>query len=157
VLFVSSQVAEQLRDAGISGVSFGPVLEHRTGVEISTRRQLLVSLTLPCVETSQLPIVTCRPQNEESAFDFPGPKRYSPDAPYCGAVKHHPPTSVAIDGTRISEAPDLFLTGERFGSGGSSFQLLLASSRFVEFVRSQKLRGLVFKAVRLSGHSERRI
>jgi hypothetical protein len=158
VFFVDAQVAVQIVDAGITGGSFGPVLDHRTEGEVSTRRQLLITTRLPCVETSRLPTVTCRPKNEESAFEFfgGGQKRYPPDAPYCGAVKHHPPTSVTIDESRIVGAPDLFLTDERFGSGGSSFRLILASQRFVDFVRSRKLRGLAFEAVRLSGHSERR-
>jgi hypothetical protein len=62
VLFVDSHVAPQIRDAGVTGVSFGPVVE----------RQLLIETSLPCVETSRLPTVSCRPNNEESAFAFFG-------------------------------------------------------------------------------------
>jgi hypothetical protein len=53
--------------------------------------------------------------------------------------------------------PDLFLTAEWFGSGGNSFRLLLASSRFVDLVKTAKLRGVTFERVRTEGHSERAI
>jgi hypothetical protein len=46
---------------------------------------------------------------------------------------------------------------EWFGSGGQSFRLILASNRFVELVKGRELDGLLFKPVRLSGHSQRAI
>lgn len=154
--FVHPDVASDLTTAGISGVSFGPALDHRTGGELSDRVQLLTSAIISCAETSRLPAVTCRPHNEESGFDFfAGRKRYAPATPYCGAVKYHPPTSLAINSGALEDAPDLFQTSEWFGSGGSAYRLTLCSERFVELAHQRGWRGLEFRSVRDSGWSER--
>lgn len=157
VFFVHPDVAADLTAAGISGISFGPTLDHLTGCESNDRVQLLTSVIISCAETSRLPSVTCRPENEESGFDkfSAGRKRYSPATSYCGSVKHHHPTSLAINSTALDDAPDLFQTAEWFGSGGSADRLTLCSERFVELVRQRNWRGLQFRQVQESGWSER--
>jgi len=84
----------------------------------------MIGTVVACAETSRLPTVTCQPKNEESAFESfgGGEKRYPPTAPYCGRVKHHPPTTLGINATAMFDAPDLVLTAEWFGSGGSAFR-----------------------------------
>jgi hypothetical protein len=47
--------------------------------------------------------------------------------PYCGRVKYHAPTLLALIGNALPEdTPDLFQTAEWFGSGGSAFRLTVA-------------------------------
>jgi hypothetical protein len=156
--FVTPEVAANLEISTITGISFGPVLDHRTGGEFGERVQLLIPTIIRCAETSRLPAVTCRPNNEEEiAFKSftAGEKRYTPETPYCGRVKYHPPTSLAINLEGPGDTPDLFQTAEWFGSGGSAHRLTLASERFVALVRQHGWRGLAFDRVRESGISER--
>jgi hypothetical protein len=63
--FVSADRPAEIRKAGILGVTFGPVLDHGTGTELSDRVQLQITKVVSCVEISHLPTVTCRPNNEE--------------------------------------------------------------------------------------------
>lgn len=63
--FVHPEIASEIEKAGITGVMVGPVLDHRTGTKLSDRVQLHITKVLNCVETSHLPTVTCRPNNEE--------------------------------------------------------------------------------------------
>ena len=77
--------------------------------------------------------------------------------PYCGKIKYHAPTSLALIPSSSKDAPDLFQTAEWFGSGGLAFRLTLASERFVNMAREHRWKGLVFSRIRQSGKSERRI
>lgn len=155
--FVHPEVAMELAGSGIYGVSFGPVLDHRTGDELRDRRQLLTSAVISCVETSRLPAVTCRPDNEESQWKImAGRTRYNASTPYCGSVKHHPPITVAVKSDALGNAPDLFQTAEWFGSGGAAHRLTLCTERFAELVTSRRWRGLEFRSVQEGGRSETR-
>src|SRR5262249_48797518 len=49
--FVHPEVIANIEAARITGVSFGPVLDHRTGHELSDRVQLVISAIVPCAET----------------------------------------------------------------------------------------------------------
>jgi hypothetical protein len=94
--------------------------------------------------------------NEESGgWDPPGEKIYTEDAPYCGARKFHFPTEISVSAEALVGAPDLFFSEEWFGSGGSAFRAVICNERFVKLVRSNKLRGIGFDAVRTSGYSIR--
>jgi hypothetical protein len=155
--FVHPELATELAGSGIWGASFGPVLDHRTGDELPDRRQLLTNAVIRCVETSRLPVVTCRPDNEESKWNMAaGRTRYNASTPYCGSVKHHPPISVPIKFDALGNAPDLFQTAEWFGSGGAAHRLTLCSKRFAELVTSRGWRGLEFRSVQDGGRSEAR-
>ena len=154
--FVHQEVARELASAGISGVSFGPVLNHRTGGELDNRVQLMISRTINCAETSRLPAATCEPDNEEHKVKFLGGRsRYNTLTPYCGGVKYHQPTSLAIKSDALDNAPDVFQTAEWFGSGGAADRLTLCSERFAELVSSSGWRGLEFRSVQANGWSER--
>lgn len=156
--FVTPEIAANLEISTITGISFGPVLDHRTGGELGDRVQLHIPKIIRCAETSRLPTVTCRPNNEEEivfkSFTA-GERRYTPETPFCGRVKYHPPTSLAISLEGSGDTPDIFQTEEWFGSGGSAHRLTLASERFVALVRQHGWRGLAFDRVRESGVSER--
>ncbi len=153
--FVRKEVALGITEAGITGISYSPALDHRTGEELADRVQLLMP-TIACAETSQLPVVTCRANNEESKWSMDtGEKRYSPETPYCGRVKHHAPSSLAVHPDALKNAPDLFQTEEWFGSGGEAHRLTVGSARFVNLVRDLKWRGLQFRRVLQEGFSER--
>jgi hypothetical protein len=142
---------------------------------------MVVSTIIACAETSRLPTVTCQPENEEvishramfakwdELHKREGPPVLSPELqekmrrereriaaiPYCGRVKFHPPTTLALITDNLRDAPDLFQTAEWFGSGGSAFRLTLASERFVNLVQERRWKGLVFQSARQSGWSER--
>jgi hypothetical protein len=91
VFFVRPDVAVELANNGIDGITFGLVLDHRTGAELQDRRQMRINTVISCVDTSRLSIVTCRPDNEESQWKIAaGRTRYNASTPYCGGVKHHP-------------------------------------------------------------------
>jgi hypothetical protein len=171
---------EEILKAGITGVSLGPAVYHRTGAERTDLAQLIIPTVIACVQTSRLSTVTCRPENEETvairamiAKQKPLPEKssLSPELqenfrkqreriaaiPYCGNVKHHVPTSLALNPDNLQDAPDLFRTAEWFGSGGLAFRLTLASERFVNLVRERRWKGLVFHDVKQTGQSERRV
>jgi hypothetical protein len=182
--FVPPSLAEEILNAGIAGVSFRPAVFHRANVECPDRVQMVVSTIISCAETSRLPTVTCRPENEEvvslramfAKWDElhkrdkrDRPSVLSPESqqeirkekeriaaiPYCGRVKFHPPTALALNPDNLKDAPDLFQTAEWFGSGGSAFRLTLASERFVTLVRERRWKGFVFHSASQSGWSER--
>lgn len=68
--------------------------------------------------------------------------------PYCGQVKCHAPTSLALNGNALPEdTPDLFRTAEWFVSGGNPFRLTIASERFVGLIRQRSWKGFVFHRV----------
>jgi hypothetical protein len=183
--FVPPNIAEEIASAGIAGILFRPVLDYRTGGELSDRVQLVISTTIACAETSRLPTVTCRSDNEEDvrirAMFASRPR--NPDAenslklnpqleafrlraeqerkrlaaiPRCGRVKYHVPTSLALNAAALKDAPDVFQTAEWFGSGPLAYRLTLASARFVALVHERGWKGLEFHSVLQSGWSERR-
>jgi hypothetical protein len=176
--FVPPAILEEIARAGITGLLPGPAVYHHTGEECTDRVQLLIPTVITCVETSRLPTVTCRPDNEEVvalratfAKQAPLSQRHvlSPELqehfrkqkekiaaiPYCGRAKYHPPTSLALIPDRLTDAPDLFRTAEWFGSGGLAFRLTLASERFANLVRERRWKGLVFHSASQTGWSER--
>ena len=180
--FLPPAIAEEVLKAGITGVSIGPALDHGTGAELTDRVQLLLPTIIACAETSRLPTVTCRPENEEVVAlraRFAEQKSLSEQRnmchlspaleeklrtererfaalPYCGRLKHHAPTSLALIGNILAEnTPDLFQTAEWFGSGGSAFRLTIASERFISLIRQRRWKGFVFHRVNQSGWSER--
>jgi hypothetical protein len=176
--FVAPDILEQIRKAGITGVSAGPATYHASGETCADRLQLIIPTFIACAETSRLPKVTCRPDNEETvalrarlAQSETPERNFSPELkeyfrklkervaalPYCGRVKHHVPTSVSLNSDRLANAPDLFQTAEWFGSGAFAYRLTIASERFVSLVRERRWKGLVFHEVDEDGYSERAI
>lgn len=158
--FVHRNVADTILRSGLTGLEFGPVLNHRTGAEIDERVQLLIPAVVNCAETSQLFAITCRPDNEELVklrTTFPQ-WRFEwnfPAETYCGRKKTLSPTTLGIN--RLTEdLSDLIQTEEWFGSGGLAFRATLASERFVALVRQQGWRGIVFHDAKEGSFSEQR-
>lgn len=175
--FLRPDIARELEKAGISGVSFGPALDHRTGTELGDRLQMLFPAILACAERSQLSTVTCRPDNEEKLAvqslipkeePFADQQRNSVLSPallekirkegekfralpYCGRVKYHAPTQLDLKPGNLTQAPDLFQTEEWFGTGALAFRLTIASKRFVDLVQERRWKGLVFKSIKQTG------
>lgn len=154
VWFVRPDIEALLRGAKFRGLDFREVIDHGSGEPFEGVRQLVVSTSIDGADTTKLPSVTCKPDNEEGP-PLPGPKKYPPAAPYCGAVKHHPPTSLVVPAASLSRAPDVVYTAAWFGSGGSAFRHTLVSRRFAELVCENRWRGMDFTAVSHDGHSER--
>ena len=179
--FVARQISTQIARAGITGVSFGPAVEGRSGEELGDRVQMLITTTVACAETSQLPPVTCRSNNEEAvsirtmlekwrkerpakttstlapAFQerIRKEKVRTAAIPFCGRIKHHSPTSLAIIPNSTDSVPDVIQTAEWFGSGACAFRLTIASRRFVDLVRQCGWKGLEFREIRQGGFSMR--
>jgi hypothetical protein len=63
--FVHREVADTLILAGVTGITFRSVVNHRTGSEINDRVQMLIETIVSCGETTRLFAMTCRPDNEE--------------------------------------------------------------------------------------------
>jgi len=179
--FVAREVAGEITRAGFTGVSFGPAVAGRDGEELGDRVQMLIPTTVACAEISKLPPVTCCSNNEE-AVDIramlekrrkerppvlPTPRSLAlredlqklrekmAAIPFCGTVKHHAPTSLAIIPGSTHNAPDVFQTAEWFGSGACAFRLTLVSHRFADLVRERGWKGVEFREVRQDGFSER--
>jgi hypothetical protein len=156
VFFVHRDLVAALSEGGIAGLTFAAVIDHRIGNELSGLVELRFPAVIACAETSRLPAVTCRPDNEESTVKgFAGPSRISQTTPHCGRVKYHAPTRLAVLAGTCKDAPDVFQTAEWFGSGAEAHRLTLCSQRSVELVRERGWRGLKFSAVRDEGYSER--
>ena len=179
--FVPPSLAEEIIEVGITGVSFRPAVFHRESAVCPDRVQMVISSIISCAELSRLPLVTCRAENEEvvslRAMFANQDELHKPDAPsvmspelqkkrrkemdriaaipYCGRVKFHPPTKLALIPDKLNDAPDMFQTAEWFGSGGKAFRLTLASERFVNLVRERHWKGLTFHRASLRGRSER--
>jgi hypothetical protein len=152
--FVHREIATEITNAGITGASFGPAVHHRSGRKLEGLMQLLIPTTISCAETSLLPTVTCRPNNEEymsmrAKYGGPEQPEREPDSrPYCGRVRYHPPTSLALRRQTLQDAPDLVQAAEWFGSGGLAYRLTLASEHFVALARERKWKGLKFRPLR---------
>jgi hypothetical protein len=124
----------------------------------------MISTIIPCAETSELPTVTCRPSNEEDlnlrAKGYENVVLRAEESlagiPYCGRVKYHVPSSLAVNRGEISKAPDLLQTAEWFGSGALAYRLTLASDRFVALVRERGWKGLDFRGTQQGGQSVRK-
>jgi hypothetical protein len=176
--FAPPSVVAEIMKTGITGLSPGPAIFHPSGKECSDRVQLLIPTIIPCVEVSLLPTVTCQRDNEEAravralfAKQQTSPRKsFSPELeehfrkqreklaaiPYCGRVKHHPPTLIALLPDHLKGSPDLFQTEEWFGSGACAFRLTFASERFANLVRERRWKGLEFHTAAEQGFSERR-
>jgi len=155
--FVRSEIAMELAGSGIRGLALGPALDARSGEDMEDRQQLLMSVIIPGVETSRLPTVTCRQDNEESRWQMTaGRTRFDSSTPYCGRVKFHPPVSVAMRSEALSDSPDVFQTAEWFGSGGEAHRLTICTERVAELVTSRGWRGLEFRQVQEDGYSQPR-
>ena len=145
VFLVRRDVATVLSSSGLSGFEFSTVSGTKAKT-IDSHRQLVVTAILPCVDTSRLKTVTCRASNEEAGSKLPGKTLADlRQLPYCGRTKHHPPSTVTLRGNAVGTAPDVCLSAEWFGSGGSAFRLTIVSRRFREFVRLRAWRGLEFR------------
>jgi len=155
VFLFKPDVLDFLLDSGLFGMSSMNILNHKSRNIIDDRVQLYVHNSISCVETSLLPKVTCRPNNEESKFTLLGPKKYPPSTPFCGSVKSHPPTKIVLNLEALHDAPDIFLSEEWFGSGGQAFRLTICSERFVTIFSEQRFRGVSFEPVFFDGVSMR--
>jgi len=64
--FAPPAIVDGILKAGITGVSLGPAVYHRTGAERTDLAQLIIPTVIACAEASRLSTVTCRPENEET-------------------------------------------------------------------------------------------
>ena len=175
--FVRPAIAQQIVKSGITGVSLGPAVDHRIGLELTDRVQILVPTILACADTSGLSTVTCRSANEEALAvralfakeeesaphhkastlsaeltqKFEQERKKLATIPFCGRIKYHAPNSLALITDRLKNAPDFFQTAEWFGTGAAAWRLTVASERFVSLVRERGWKGLVFRPAEQSG------
>ncbi len=152
VFLVHPDVIADCDSAGIQGMSAGDVLNHKTGTPVSQRVQLQVLTTIQGALVDLLPRVTCRKNNEEG---FSSLRALELGAPYCGRVKHHPPTRLGLARSAVENAPDIFLVGDWFGSGASAWRATVVSARFADLLRARKWRGVQLKPVAIDEPSIR--
>jgi len=122
--FVTQEACSKLETSGLTGMEFGDVLLHKSGKSIQTWSQMQISQILPPIlRTSALTVETC---------------------PACRQTKfNHPMGEQLVLAKHLSEStPDVIKTCKWFGSGGNAHRLVLVSSRFVRFARSNNWRGL---------------
>lgn len=153
--FVGPEVRELFEDAGVTGVDYGPCINHGSGHQLESISQLVILNVLPPgLVTTELNTVTCQPNNEEGPTkSYGGRLRYPPDYPYCGRVKYHRPlrgqTTYAAGIFR--DAPDIVKSHEWFGSGGSASREVLVSQKVCSLIIDHKLRGISFGPVAFKG------
>jgi hypothetical protein len=150
--FVTNAVLQGLASAGISGVEFVAPVVHKTGQPIAEIAQMKIIHTLPpSLHSDGLQPVTCKLHNEEDRPDGMKPLIAPEAQPYCGRVKFHKlhKGPLRFDRAAFDEAPDVVKSGDWFGSGGSAFQLVLASQKFRRLVLANKWRGITFEPVQL--------
>jgi len=152
--FVKAEVADALMTSGLTGFRPETVLDSKSRMPVESHRQLHIDVAMPCMDVSRLQAVTCRPNNEESTLPMPAGSRKPDQGDWCGRVKHHPPTTVGLYRDLRNE-PDLLFADEWVGSGFNAFRVILASRRFVDFVRKQGWRGLAFRPAISGMPSER--
>jgi hypothetical protein len=153
--FVRNDIAIELLTSGLTGFSFRTIIDAKSGQVVDSHRQLIIDTIVESIDTAALPTVTCRKDNEESQFRLPGMTiAEERGSPYCGQLKHHPPTVVGLSGD-LTTTRDVFQSTEWFGSGGSAFRMTIASRRFVDFIRTKRWRGLECKVAVVGGKSSR--
>ena len=149
--FVRPEVATSLKEAGITGVTFGPALHDKTSRALGTIQQLMISSVLSAaLDIDGLQPVTCKPDNEEGPpWCGGGEPRYPPDYPYCGRMKYHWPQTRALRfrPRPFQLAPDIVRSFEWFGSGGSASRAILASERVIATIEKNRWRGIKWDAV----------
>jgi len=151
--FVRPEVTIGFKEAGITGVSFGRAIHHRTGQTLESIQQLTVLSVLPPVlERAGLQMVTCKPDNEEGGpWHAGGQPRYPPDYPYCGRAKYHWPRVLRFCRESFVRVPDVVKSFEWFGSGGSAARAILVSERVVDTIAKHRWRGVKCRLVELAG------
>jgi len=153
--FVSTEVRATLLDARISGIDFLEPILHKSAQPIESFAQLRVREVLgAALQTEQHQPVTCKPQNEESHVpEGPGPKRYPPDAPFCGRLKYHWLTRGITRYQRqaFMGAPDIVKSHEWFGSGGAADRQVLVNRRVADLILQRKWRGVRLTPIELVG------
>jgi hypothetical protein len=149
--FVRPEVVAGMKEAGITGVAFGPALHNKTGRTLETIRQLMVlSVVSAALDVVGLQPVTCKTDNEEGPpWSGGGQPRYPPDYPYCGRIKYHWPQTRALRfrPQPFASTPDIVKSFEWFGSGGSASRAVLVSERFVGTIEKHRWRGVKWDVV----------
>jgi hypothetical protein len=127
--FASVEARSHIEAAGLVGMTFGPIVLHKTGKVIAKRFQMHVTETLPpVVDTSRLTTELCSE---------------------CRSSKYNYPTGESL---KIAESTtnlklDIVKTSEWFGSGGSAFRIVLISQRFANLILDQRWRGVSLSPV----------
>jgi hypothetical protein len=154
VFFVTPEVAADIAVAGITGVTFSDALHNRTGTPLRSRVQLCCPDVRPAALVAELPSISCRAHNEESHLRLNVAETEPGVHPYCGRTKSHPPTTLGLASASLLDAPDVFLTAEWFGSGGSAWRHTIVSERFVELICARPWRGVRAEAVQYDVQSQ---
>ena len=127
--FASVEARNDIEAAGLSGMTFGPIVLHKTGKVIAKRFQMHVAEILPpVVDTSRLTIEVCSE---------------------CGNTKYNCPTGemLKITEPKINSELDIVKTSEWFGSGGGGFRIVVISQRFANIVLDKRWRGISLSPV----------
>jgi hypothetical protein len=129
-LFCRPAIIPILNEAEITGAAYLHPIYHKSGKTIDTTFQMKIDFVLAHGLF-----------NDENA-------KY---CPVCNRVKYLYPERNAISFSHKSfeNVPDIVKSYEYFGSGGQAQRLVLASKKFYEVVKENKIHGLVFRPIKL--------
>src|SRR5262249_34736183 len=148
-IFVTDAARKVLEGERVSGLGFSrPTLARDPLPGIW---QLDVALVLPpALRTHGLKTERCEPITDPDLLRTLATQQSAlATGPYCGRIKYQKPSRglVGIAAAALAGMPDVVLTHEHFGSGGSSGRLTLVSKRFRDVVLAAKLKGAVFRPI----------
>lgn len=127
---------------------------HRSGAPLRRLWQLEVRHTLGgALRTLTLASERCEPVTDDKARRFlTAIGSRSVEGPFCGRVKYNHPRRdlMTFDAAALAGAPDVVITRDLFGSGGSANRVTLVSRRVRDVIRDRKLKGATFRPVRLA-------
>lgn len=147
-IFVRPVMVDLFNSAGISGLKYREVIQHKTGQPFTTVFQLEIPIMdTPALVVDNLFAVTCKPHNEESSAKGRGPLNDRPGLPFCGRVKYHYPSTepIKFKANLLSGLPDFARSAECYGSGAAANHFILVRNKVVRLIKEKGIEGLDFR------------
>jgi hypothetical protein len=151
LVLVSDATRSLFERERVSGLRYVRPVLHGTGAPIAGVWQLDIETILPpAVRTEELVAEPCEPIVDEAELrPLRAMKSSLVRGPYCGRPRWNHPmrTLLTVRAAALSDAPDVVLTHEQFGSGASSNRLVLVRKRVRDLARAEKIAGAAFHVV----------
>jgi len=151
-IFVREEAKEILETNNITGLTFSKPVINKNSIPIEGIYQLHVDTFISNgLITENLNVEICEmPRNEASLKFLTAIKSNLVVGPFCGNLKYNFPQGdncIKIDGIFLENKPDFVRLNYWFGSGGSSNQPILVSSKVKDLIKKEKLRGAYFDLI----------
>lgn len=140
-IFVRPVIVDLFNSAGISGLKYREVIQHKTHQPFTTIFQLDIPvMDTPALVVDNLFAVTCKPHNEESLVNN------LPGLPFCGRIKYHYPLTepIKFKASLLSGLPDFARSAECYGSGAAANHFILVRKKVVRLIKERGIEGLGF-------------